>query len=141
MVGGSLVSLATLTLGIVIGTTRMALWLWLAIPSGSFAQIVGYSVLVESTSTPDASRAGISEGVGALFFERPDISFLADIRPGERLTDTSSGEAAQTDPVSATLDRFVLSDRCLSVQVAVTLTGVPDNFPQTVHPCAFRDCP
>ena len=40
-VGGSIVTLATLALGIVFGATRRALWLWLAIPAGSFVQIVG----------------------------------------------------------------------------------------------------
>jgi hypothetical protein len=62
IVGGSIVTLATLGLGIVFGATRRALWLWLAIPAGSFAQIVGYLVFVESTAASDASGADISMG-------------------------------------------------------------------------------
>lgn len=71
IVGGSIVTLATLALGIVFGATRRALWLWLAIPAGSFAQIVGYLVFVESTAASDASGADISVGVGAFFLSGP----------------------------------------------------------------------
>ena len=74
IVGGSIATLTTLALGIVFSATRRALWLWLAIPSGSFAQIVGYLVFVESTAAPAASGADIAGVVGAPFFERPDLS-------------------------------------------------------------------
>ena len=67
IVGGSIVTSATLALGIVFGATRRALWLWLAIPAGSFAQIVGYLVFMESTAASDLSGADISVGVGAFF--------------------------------------------------------------------------
>ena len=119
---------------------RSALWLWLAIPPGSFAQIVGFSAFVESTAASDASGAEISVGVGT-FFERPDISCRADIHLGGCWIGASDSGAAQTDPVLAALDGFVLFDRCLSVQVIVTLTAVSDKFPQTVRPPAFRDRP
>ncbi|MBC7596549.1 MAG: hypothetical protein H7288_21925 [Kineosporiaceae bacterium] len=71
IVGGPIVTLATLALGIVFGATRRALWLWLAIPSVSFAQIVGQLVFVESTAASDASGADLSVGVGALFLSSP----------------------------------------------------------------------
>ena len=50
-------------------------------------------------------------GGGCTFFERPDIPCRADIHLGGRWIGASSGGAAQTDPVSAAFDGFVLSDR------------------------------
>ncbi len=66
-----MVALATLTLGVVFGATRRALWLWLAIPGGSFAQAVGYYFFAESTASSYAPGGDISMGMGALFLSIP----------------------------------------------------------------------
>jgi uncharacterized membrane protein len=71
IVGGSVVTLATLTLGVVFGATRRALWLWLAIPGGSFAQAVGYLFFAESTASSYAPGGDISMGMGALLLSIP----------------------------------------------------------------------
>jgi hypothetical protein len=71
IVGGSLVASATIALGIVFGATRRALWLWLAIPVGSFAQSVGYLVFVESTAASNAPGGDLATGLGAVFLTVP----------------------------------------------------------------------
>ncbi len=68
VVGGSIVVFATLAFGFVFGATRRALWLWLMIFPGSFAQIVGYLIFAQSTAAPGAD---IGMGVGALFLSVP----------------------------------------------------------------------
>ena len=71
IVGGSVVALATVTLGFVFGANRRALWLWLAIPGGSFAQAVGYFLFAESTAASYAPGGDISMGMGAFFLSIP----------------------------------------------------------------------
>lgn len=70
IVGGSIVVLATLTLGIVFGATRRALWLWILIPPGSFAQILGYLIFVQSTASNETG-ADLALGLGGLFLSIP----------------------------------------------------------------------
>ena len=71
IVGGSIVASATLALGIAFGATRRALWLWLAVPVGTFAQTVGYLVFVESTAASNATGGDISMGFGAVVLSIP----------------------------------------------------------------------
>ena len=67
IVGGS----NTLAIGIAFGVTRRALWLWLAVPAGMFAQTVGYLVFVESTTASYARGGDISMGFGAIVLSIP----------------------------------------------------------------------
>ncbi len=71
IVGGSLVASATIALGIVFGATRRALWLWLAIPVGSFARTVGYFAFVESTAASSAPGGDLATGWCAVFLSIP----------------------------------------------------------------------
>jgi len=71
IVGGSVCVLATLTLGFVFGATRMAAWLWVAIPAGSFAQTNGYLILVQSTAPPEVESSDIALGFGAAVLSVP----------------------------------------------------------------------
>ena len=71
IVGGSVVASATLVLGIAFGATRRALWLWLAVPAGTFAQTIGYWVFVESTAASNAPGGDISMGFGAVVLSIP----------------------------------------------------------------------
>ena len=71
IVGGSVVASATLVIGIAFGATRRALWLWLAVPVGAFAQTVGYLVFVESTAASNAPGGDILMGLGAAVLSIP----------------------------------------------------------------------
>lgn len=71
IIGGSLVASATITPGIVFGATGRALWLWLAISIGSFAQCVGYFVFVESTAASYAPGGDLATGLGVAFLTIP----------------------------------------------------------------------
>jgi len=71
IVGGSACVLATLTLGFIFGATRRAVWLWVAIPVGSFAQTFGYSIFAQSTAPPDVEGSDIALGLGAIVLSVP----------------------------------------------------------------------
>jgi len=60
-----------LAIGTAFGATRMALWLWLAVPAGTFGQIVGYQVFVESAAASYPPGGDISMGFGAVVLSSP----------------------------------------------------------------------
>jgi len=71
LVGGSVVVSATLAIGTAFGATGWALWLWLAVPAGTFGQIVGYQVFVESAAASYPPGGDISMGFGAVVLSSP----------------------------------------------------------------------
>ena len=71
LVGGSVVASAMLAIGTAFGATRMALWLWLAVPAGTFGQIVSYQVFVESAAASYPPGGAISMGFGAVLGSSP----------------------------------------------------------------------
>jgi hypothetical protein len=110
--GGSIIVLATLALGFVFGATRRALWLWLVILPGSFAQNVGYLIFAQRTAAVSAPGTDMAMGLGAFFLSIPIFlavlvciwlgaglgRLAAELRKWTRSRPRSTGQSSPTVP-------------------------------------------